>query len=127
MLLSAMCLPICRFSWHRKNPSTSHWKPRIKLPLRMCQESGNAPWKLNKGKGIYADRRFPESACAISHGAVSCQGVMMHPTLERLIRIVPPPKTPVDCGNNAALDAIEAQLGLSLPPDYEEYIATYGD
>jgi hypothetical protein len=50
----------------------------------------------------------------------------MHPTLERLIQIVRPPEEPVEIGDDTAFAAVEQQLGLSLPRDYKEYIATYG-
>jgi len=50
----------------------------------------------------------------------------MHPTLKRLIKMVPPPNSPVDCGSETAFKEVEQQLGLPLPPDYKEYVAAYG-
>jgi hypothetical protein len=48
----------------------------------------------------------------------------MHPTIEELRRLVPPPAAP----NGAAGDwaACEQELQLRLPEDYKEFISTYG-
>jgi hypothetical protein len=39
---------------------------------------------------------------------------------------VPPPPSPVECGDDEAFAAIEHELALTLPIDYKQYIAAYG-
>jgi hypothetical protein len=46
--------------------------------------------------------------------------------LENLHRILTPPPKPVDTGSPAAWVAAESALGISYPPDFKEYVATYG-
>ena len=46
------------------------------------------------------------------------------PHLERLVRIVRPPRAPVAAEGDWA--AVERQLGLRLPGDYKALVATYG-
>jgi hypothetical protein len=48
----------------------------------------------------------------------------MHPAVEELRRLVPPPETPN--GADGDWGACERDLGLRLPADYKEFISTYG-
>ncbi len=47
-------------------------------------------------------------------------------TIDRLIEVMPPPQSPVDLGTSIDWASIEQQVGLPLPTDYKEFIATYG-
>ncbi|MGH2345587.1 MAG: hypothetical protein ACRDG4_10205 [Chloroflexota bacterium] len=46
--------------------------------------------------------------------------------LEDLRRILTPPTKPADTGSPTAWAAAESALGISYPPDFKKYIATYG-
>lgn len=46
--------------------------------------------------------------------------------LERLLRLVPPPKRPVFAGTLAAFRAVERALGLKLPDAYKRVVRAYG-
>jgi hypothetical protein len=47
-------------------------------------------------------------------------------SLSRLLRIVPPPHTPLEVGSEEDWSQIEAELGTRLPADYKEFIRCYG-
>src|SRR5678816_1727154 len=47
-------------------------------------------------------------------------------SLQELIKIVPPPRSPVNSGTSAAWSEIEAHLGIVLPNDYREFVTSYG-
>ncbi len=44
----------------------------------------------------------------------------------RLLRLAPPPRSPVDAGSPDGWEEIERILVLSLPGDYKQYVNTYG-
>jgi len=46
-------------------------------------------------------------------------------TIENLIKAVPPPSEPF-WAYKGPWGAIEGEIGVTLPPDYKDYIATYG-
>src|SRR3974390_1397674 len=50
----------------------------------------------------------------------------MNSSLQRLIEIVPPPASPVASGSPGDWAQVESELGVGLPTDFKEYIATYG-
>jgi hypothetical protein len=59
---------------------------------------------------------------------VSCvfapEGVWLMKALDKLLKVLPPPKRPLH--NQGDWAAVEAAVGLRLPPDYKEFIAAYG-
>src|SRR5262249_7954133 len=50
----------------------------------------------------------------------------LNQSLQRLIEIVPPPMSPVAPGSPGDWARVETELGVGLPSDFKEYIATYG-
>jgi hypothetical protein len=48
----------------------------------------------------------------------------MHPAVEKLRRLVPPPVGPIGADGDWA--ACEREMGLRLPEDYKEFISAYG-
>lgn len=46
--------------------------------------------------------------------------------LEKLVRMVPPPKHPVEVGDNEAFAIVERELGVALPSDFKRLIQSYG-
>ena len=39
----------------------------------------------------------------------------------------PPPTEPVHAGSRAVWDRVRREIGYDLPPDYYDYVVTYGD
>ena len=50
----------------------------------------------------------------------------MNSSLQRLIRLAPPPSNPVASGNIEQWPQIESEIGSKLPQDFKDYIKTYG-
>ncbi len=47
-------------------------------------------------------------------------------SLSRLIQLVTPPTNPFEIGTLEEWHELESQIGVSLPPDYREFVFTYG-
>src|SRR4051812_48293348 len=47
--------------------------------------------------------------------------------LERLKKLVPPPASPKGVGSPAQWERTERTFAISLPPDYREFVHTYGN
>jgi hypothetical protein len=50
----------------------------------------------------------------------------IHPSVERLLTIMPKPAAPVRTGNARAWQKAEAELGIRFPDDYKSFIDVYG-
>jgi hypothetical protein len=50
----------------------------------------------------------------------------LHPDLERLVAVTPPPSAPIEVGSSADWKLVEADLGVKLPDDYRGLIDSYG-
>lgn len=50
----------------------------------------------------------------------------LHPDVERLAALVPPPAVPTEVGSPAEWKRIETALGVKLPDDYKGLIECYG-
>jgi hypothetical protein len=51
----------------------------------------------------------------------------VHPTIEKLIKLVPPPAHPFNVPTDADWAAAEKELGTPLPEDYKDLVNTYGE
>ena len=47
-------------------------------------------------------------------------------SLSRLIQLVPPPSIPSEVGTFEAWGQLESEIGVSLPPDYRDFVFAYG-
>jgi hypothetical protein len=50
----------------------------------------------------------------------------MNPSLQKLMKLVPPPTMPVAPGSSDAWKEVEEELGTPLPQDFKDYIKIYG-
>jgi len=50
----------------------------------------------------------------------------LHPDIEHLVAVVPPPDAPLETGSAADWKRVEKELRLKLPDDYKGLIACYG-
>ena len=52
---------------------------------------------------------------------------VMHPSVAKLTRILPPPRNPIHTGTPADWQRIEQKLRIQFPDHYKSFVETYGD